>query len=1001
MVDLVHFLTGGNQNTSADDHPVVKVTSRTPTSSTGKPWDMHTLFPCEMYDMNVKVGTCSQLDPLVNTTTPHGPSRVCELYAWKLMREHRTVPAWLISALDSSESMGSALSPNSTPAPPSHVQKADQPFGHHSDHGGAARAPHREEEDLQGSHALRSGKEHGNGPSGHPRQEHLGQLGKQPPRALDPLSGMRSQASVRPETIYNGAQPRDGQPGHGGTTTTSTWPHAHCPDLQGHGGQAGSRGETLGDDPQGQGSASLLHEQDKSSSSQAHQPQGDIKDCRRVHFSEPVHGEQSKLGETSDGHDGHLSVPLHGGADQAHGSGHRTSASSRGPILRGGGGTSRSSMIHPLPVSVGAKVMQMVIGVQALMTTELLNLNYGDRDVLWEFACAPQSWLSQAVQDHGMDAQRINLYNGFDLYKEETWVRLRQLRRARKPRKLWFSLPCTKWCRWTSLNYSTPEGKEKLEKDRRRERKMLRFARDFILESVDEIRDIDIYWEWPHPCYGWEQRPLQDLSAELGGRDIEWLHCRVDGCAYGMKDHLEENFLAKKWSIRTTDCDFHRYFHAKVCPNNHQHTYIQGIETSRSAYYPWRMVLAIARCWRDQLLPPRFHRWAHSKNGNHGAHLALELAAQEDGDPHALPAHPPSDPGQAPARPEPHAPPPDEPQPDPPANPHPPPDAPSPEEVQRWEAKLAHFHKAAGHPTNSNLVRLLQEAGHPRWRIDKAKEFKCSACEALRPGGLSSGQVPPAATYPLYQAWQAVGLDVSEWDVPGVPRKVKFALFIDLATKLRVVCPLMQYNFLEMKAENAEMLIKAFSERWLSDKPRPEVLIPDCGKTMTAKSMHDFCNSVGVQLAFSPEKESWAHGIVEAAIQDVKMTATAIQTSSPEQNPEVTLYLAAAALNSTEYTRGFSSFQWCFGKAYIITEEDIRTFEQLPQDQRHREFEQLVQARQKAEDIARSTRRGLYAPSNPWTWSRFGEESGLLNFIEERVKASRSLASPIGSARGV
>ena len=81
-------------------------------------------------------------------------------------------------------------------------------------------------------------------------------------------------------------------------------------------------------------------------------------------------------------------------------------------------------------------------------------------------------------------------------------------------------------------------------------------------------------------------------------------------------------------------------------------------------------------------------------------------------------------------------------------------------------------------------------------------------CEALRPGGLSSGQVPPAATYPLHQAWQAVGLDVSEWDVPGVPRKVKFALFIDLATKLRVVCPLMQYNFLEMKAENAEMLIK-------------------------------------------------------------------------------------------------------------------------------------------------------------------------------------------------
>ena len=84
---------------------VDKVTSWTPTSTTGKPWDMHTLFPCEMYDMNVKVGTCSRVDPPVNFFAPHGPSRVCELYAWKLMKEHQTVPAWLISALDSSESM--------------------------------------------------------------------------------------------------------------------------------------------------------------------------------------------------------------------------------------------------------------------------------------------------------------------------------------------------------------------------------------------------------------------------------------------------------------------------------------------------------------------------------------------------------------------------------------------------------------------------------------------------------------------------------------------------------------------------------------------------------------------------------------------------------------------------------------------------------------------------------------------------------------------------------
>ena len=38
---------------------------------------------------------------------------------------------------------------------------------------------------------------------------------------------------------------------------------------------------------------------------------------------------------------------------------------------------------------------------------------------------------------------------------------------------------------------------------------------------------------------------------------------------------------------------------------SHSHTWIQGQETSRSAYYPWRMVQSIARHWRQQLVSDR------------------------------------------------------------------------------------------------------------------------------------------------------------------------------------------------------------------------------------------------------------------------------------------------------------------------------------------------------------------------------------------------------------
>ena len=59
---------------------------------------------------------------------------------------------------------------------------------------------------------------------------------------------------------------------------------------------------------------------------------------------------------------------------------------------------------------------------------------------------------------------------------------------------------------------------------------------------------------------------------------------------------------------------------------------------------------------------------------------------------------------------------------------------------------------------------------------------------------------------------------------------VKFLLFMDLATKLRVVCPLFVYDFLEMRTESGPDLIKAFSERWLSHFPEPKLLVLGCGK---------------------------------------------------------------------------------------------------------------------------------------------------------------------------
>jgi hypothetical protein len=204
-----------------------------------------------------------------------------------------------------------------------------------------------------------------------------------------------------------------------------------------------------------------------------------------------------------------------------------------------------------------------------------------------------------------------------------------------------------------------------------------------------------------------------------------------------------------------------------------------------------------------------------------------------------------------------------------------------------------------------------------------------------------------------FRPWQAVGLDASEWLVPGQRVKLKFLLFIDLATKLRAVHVVKEYDLCEMKTET---VIAGFSEKWLCDKPKPALLIPDNSKTFQSREMHEFCSQAGIQLCFPAEKESWAHAVVESALKDIKLTASAIQTDSPGLSPRVTLLLACAALNSTEYTKGFSSFQWCYGRDYVLEDEDMRTFKDVQKSDDTMSYEALVRARQDAEATARKTR---------------------------------------------
>lgn len=141
------------------------------------------------------------------------------------------------------------------------------------------------------------------------------------------------------------------------------------------------------------------------------------------------------------------------------------------------------------------------------------------------------------------------------------------------------------------------------------------------------------------------------------------------------------------------------------------------------------------------------------------------------------------------------------------------------------------------------------------------------------------------------------------------------------------------------------------------DKPRPKLLVGDNANTLTSQKTVDFLADLGIGTFYPPDGESWAHGVAEQGIQQVKETSPLIiQKSLPDQDPQLTEAMAASALNNIEYTTGFTAIQWAFGKQFQLGEEELRQQLSLPVDRQQNEFLRPLFQRELAEECARKAR---------------------------------------------
>ena len=184
------------------------------------------------------------------------------------------------------------------------------------------------------------------------------------------------------------------------------------------------------------------------------------------------------------------------------------------------------------------------------------------------------------------------------------------------------------------------------------------------------------------------------LRDELLKLDREWPFARVDDCRYDLKSQRGVH-LQKRWTIGTTSNTFFQFFRNKTCIGSHDHDHIQGLETSRSAYFPWKLCRSIAQRWRHELDPQRWLERLHSPLAQHLSEqeqchaLQLDAMAGERADPTA-------------------------------------------DELRLWRVQLLKYSKTAGHPNNYNLARIIKESGKAKWQVYAALLLECDDCKALK-----------------------------------------------------------------------------------------------------------------------------------------------------------------------------------------------------------------------------------------------------------------------------
>ena len=227
------------------------------------------------------------------------------------------------------------------------------------------------------------------------------------------------------------------------------------------------------------------------------------------------------------------------------------------------------------------------------------------------------------------------------------------------------------------------------------------------------------------------------------------------------------------------------------------------------------------------------------------------------------------------------------------------------EKREQMMQTLLKLHVNLGHPSCSNLARVLKHGGASQEAIELAREVQCDVCRAQKP----PTPPPPAQTHRAEHFNQRVGLDVKYLQGWQPNQKVPCLNIVDYASSYQIMVPL-------SGRATGEMIRQAFQERWVTWAGVPEEIVVDPDQASLSAALTVPQELAGAHVSTTAAEAHWQLGKVEVHGGWFGRILDKVLAEAMPHNRELWLECVYAAHCKNELVQvyGMTPAQYVFGR---------------------------------------------------------------------------------------